>query len=151
MKLTSHDLPRSHWRRVASENGICLKTFQARIARGWSPQRAATQSPREGSSWRYSHDADVSRQHGLYWESVKQWRYRNNDNETPAEEIAEKLVAKRQRVTLKQRALDAGLHPATVWSRINLYGWSEEKALSVPPIPHSESMRRNRKRGKPCE
>lgn len=150
MRMTAYEMPRSYWRQVAERAGILKKTFDNRIARGWSPQRAATQPVCEGKGWRStgSTDAEVSRAHGLHWESVRKWRRRHGDDETPAEAIAQRLVERHSRETLKDKALAAGLDPRTVWDRMRR-GWSEERALSTPAQRPGATIHANRKRAKP--
>lgn len=150
MKLTAHDMPRSYWRSHAESNGINRSTFDNRVRRGWSPDKAASEPPEEGKGWKSTGqtDAEVSRAHGLHWESVRKWRRRHGDDETPAEAIAQRLVERHTRETLKDKALAAGLDPRTVWDRMRR-GWSEERALSTPAQKPGATIHANRKRAKP--
>lgn len=45
--------------------------------------------------------------------------------------------------SLRQRAIAAGLTYPLVYQRVNLRGWSIEKALATPPMPKGNHSRQN--------
>lgn len=142
MKMTAYDMPRSYWRQVAESAGILKKTFDNRIARGWSPQRAATQPVCEGKGWRTS-IRDNLRAMGLPEDAVS--RYRKYHGSTASDdEILAQIIEERGRVTLKEQAEAAGLDRRTVYWRL-ANGWTLERALSTPPLPPGSTIYANRR------
>lgn len=141
MKIIAHELPHSYWRRVAERHGIPAHTWRMRLRRGWDQQRAAT-TPLMHASNRQPDPASRTQKlkaAGLRTGAIGEYRRENPDTRLSDDEIIARLLERRNRNTLTDRARAAGLNPATVYKRVRRMGWSEERALSTPIMTRREA------------
>lgn len=148
MILTEHDMPGTHWLKTAKANGINPDTYYARLGRGWSKRRSATEAVRkvdrcfEGSTRR------KLRNEGLSQSSVYSFRYRNPETTMTDDEIIEEIKRRKARVTLKSMAKTVGINYDTLLDRLRR-GWELEEALKTPLISNRTNgltrARENRK------
>jgi DNA invertase Pin-like site-specific DNA recombinase len=144
MKLTSRDLPRSYWQRVAQRNGILRNTFNYRLRAGWAIEKAATKPVNSGGRAKQG-AKPLCREAGLHEESVYQYRRaRNGAPELTDEEIVNRLKAHHARVSISELARESGVSRATISRRL-ARGWSVEKATRTPPTPPQVSARMAKK------
>lgn len=131
MKLTSRDMPRSYWRKVAARNNILPGTFNYRIRAGWSPRDAATKPldrkpPRKGAK-------QLCREAGLHEESI--YKYRKKRDGAPDltdEQIIDRIKAWHDRVSISELARQSGISRATISRRL-AEGKSIREATTAPP------------------
>ena len=148
MNACDQNLPRTHWQHVAQANGIQRQTFDTRLARGWTPQDAATRpvDKRKGWKGRVDSEAAACRQWGLHTHAIHRYRVYHEDYETDADTIAAHIARQHERGSVASLARDAGLNPNTVRDRIRR-GWTLERALSGAPM----RMNQKKSRGVNCE
>lgn len=146
MKIMPTDLPLSHWQRIAEQNGIQRRTFNYRLKK-MSPDKAATtplKRQNNGQSPRINPNSMRQKCLAAGLDQAALCRYRRYHPNTPLsdEQIIERLLAyKAARANpIAPMAKRAGISPDAVRYRLN-HNWSLEKALSRPPMTHSEAAR----------
>lgn len=147
MKIMDTDINRDYWRKLAVRNGISRELFSARVKRGHSLRHAATAPPapkhRHALGKTNPHSKrQKSLAYGLDEGALSRYR-RDNPASTLSDHAALILLQARKHTvqkTLREQAIDAGLSPQLLYSRLSKQ-WPLEKALSTPPIPTSHAAR----------
>jgi hypothetical protein len=142
-----HEVPMEEDYRKAEANGIPKKNVDSRIYQGWSIKRAITEPLRKDPYKQYKAQCEEL---GI---SNTTFRSRINRGMTP-EEAASTPVSDKpfwehsKRYKDKviddvdiQKAARNGIKYTTLISRLHR-GWSKDRAITVPPLSHGQSLKK---------
>lgn len=137
MKISSREMPISHWRKVAERNGVKSRTFSCRIKAGWDPRQAATEPPRHGGPKPRENSLTQRAIRVGITPSVVYERVRSGWSEERALSTPVHGGGKSR----AQLAREHGIPPTTLHARLKR-GWPMEEALRTPVMSPSRAGQR---------